>query len=442
MQSATEAIPAPQRAFRSLWRGVSMARMQRWGLKIASYASLSLLGRGIQMVAAFLVIRSLAKTDYAWYSLAQNLVGALGMFTVTGISTGLMPMAGEAAGDRARLGTVLASAARFRGLLLGFGTLAVIPVFAHLLLRSECPPLQTGLLVAAALLTTVTSIATQVATTPLSLARRYSVPQIDAIMHSTLRLLLIGILIYASMASAGTIMLVTVLAPLPTLFAWLMPRARQHADFTQRSDPAVASRLKKHFFVGLPTSLTYLFEAQIAAFIVAWLGHLDQVADLGALGRVALILQVPIGIAAGMLVPRMSEEQDRTRLWKMWISTSMLGLLIGAGVMACGWLFRRELLMLIGPAYGGLERELVLFLGFQVFAFVVTIISTPIQSKGWVRHSWIRPVMVFGSQAVAACFLDLSTVVGAIGLMWAGSLGNTALNTFLLVNGWRGRATL
>jgi hypothetical protein len=138
----------------------------------------------------------------------------------------------------------------------------------------------------------------------------------------------------------------------------------------------------------------------------------------------------------------MSEEKNMRRLWKMWISSSLLGAVVGLAALAGGWFFRTELLWLIGPAYSGLEFELVLFLAFTVFSFIVTITATPIQSRGWVRHSWIRPVMVFGSQAVAACFLDLTSVTGAIGLMCAGSLGNAALNTFLLINGWRGRATL
>lgn len=440
MPNAAEALSTPSPLL-SRW-SFGGARLRRWSLKLASYASLNILGRVVQMLAAFLVVRSLAKTDYAWYSLAQNLIGALGMFTVTGISTGLMPIAGEAAGDRERLGVVLASAARFRALLLAFGALTVLPVFAHLLHHSQCPPWQTALLTIAALVATLTSIASQMMATPLSLARRYNEPQIEVLMQSLLRLVVIVVLVQLSMADASTVMLATVLAPLPTLMLWLAPRAREQADYSQKADPAIAARLRKHFFIGLPTNLTYLFEAQIAAFIVAWFGHMDQVADLGAIGRVALILQVPISIVSGILVPRMSEEKHMRRLWKMWISSSLLGAAVGVVALAGGWFFRSELLWLIGPAYHGLEFELVLFLGFQVFAFITTIVSTPIQSRGWVRHSWIRPVMVFGSQAVAACFLDLTSVSGAIGLMWAGSLGNAALNSFLLINGWRGRATL
>lgn len=442
MSSLFKAIEAEPLTFQMSGWGSGLATIKRWFWKIASYASLNAMSRVIQMVAAFLVVRSLAKTEYAWYSLAQNLVAALGAFTVTGISTGLLPMAGEVAADRRRLGVVLASAARFRGLLLGLGAVTVLPVFAHLLLHSGCPVFATTLLVAAALVATVSSIASQMLNTPLSLAQRYNVPQIDSILQSLLRLLLIGLLIYASCANAATLLLAAVVAPLPSLWLWLMPRAKLHADFTQRAQAGVTARLKKHFFVGLPTSLTYLFEAQIAAFIIAFLGQLDQVAELGAISRVALILQVPIGIAAGMLTPRMSAEESLARLWKMWIGTCLLAVLIGAVVMVCGWFFRSTLLQLLGGDYAGLESELMFYLAFQVFAFVGTIVGTPIQSKGWVRHSWIRPVLVFGSQAAAACFLDLSTVTGAIALMWAGSIGNNALNAFLLFNGWRGRAAL
>lgn len=441
MEAPPTTLDAPEQASRLPGlKGLCMKRLGRLASMVASFASLSMAGRVVQMIGAFLVVRTLAKTEYAWYSLANNLVGALGMFTVTGISTGLMPLAGEAAGDRLRLGTVLASATRFRKALLVFGSLAGIPVFAYTLLHSECSPLKTAVLVAAAVVSVMTAIASQMMATPLSLAGRYNVPQWENLMNSLLRLLLILAVIGAGMADSVWVMIVTVLAPLPTTFWWLLPKAREHAAFEQPADPAIGTRLQKHFFVGLPTSLTYLFEAQIAAFIVGWMGNIDKVADLGAISRVALILQVPLTVASGILLPRMSAEQNQQRLWKMWTGCSLLSLGMGVVIVAGGWLLREPLLMLIGPGYAGLENELVLYLAFQAFSFFVTVSGMPIQSKGWVRHSWARPVVVFGSQALAACVLDLSSVTGAIGLMWAGSLGNTLMNAFLLFNGWRGRA--
>ncbi len=436
MEADPKLLEAPPQACRL----PALPRLRRMAAVVGSFASLNLLCRLLQMVAAFMIVRTLAKTEYAWYSLASNLIGALGMFTVTGISTGLMPLAGEAVGDRLRMGAVLASASRFRQALLLFGSLAGIPVFAYTLLHSACSPLKTTVLVAAAVVSVVTAIASQMMATPLSLAGRYNVPQWEALMNTLLRLLLVLAVIGAGMADSVWIMVVTVLAPLPTTFWWLLPKARAHADFRQPPDPAVGKRLQKHFLVGLPTSLTYLFEAQIAVFIVGWMGNIDKVADLGAISRVALILQVPLAVASGILLPRMSAEQDPRRLWKMWTGCTLLSVVMGLLIVACGWLLREPLLMLLGNEYAGLEKELVLYLAFQSFSFFVTVSGMPIQSKGWVRHSWLRPVLVFGCQALSALVLDLSTVSGAIGLMWAGSIGNTLMNVFLLVNGWRGRA--
>lgn len=409
---------------------------------VLSFASLNMLGRLLQMAAAFIVVRSMAKTDYAWYSLANNLVGALTMFTITGISTGLMPLAGEAAHDPVKLGSILTSAGRFRAALLFFGAIVGLPVFVNLLLHSQCSLLQTSLLVLAALVSVMVNIAGQIIATPLNLARRYNIPQWESIMNSTLRLVLVAAFVFAGLADAVTVMIITVLSPLPTMFGWMLPKSRAHVAYGQEAVPATTQRLRKHFIVGLPTSLTYLFEAQIASFIIGYIGSLDKVADLGAISRVALILQVPIAVVTGVLLPRMSAEQDGRRLFRMWVQSSGLALVFGAFILLCGWLSKTYLLMLLGPEYAGLEGELVNFLAFQVFAFFVTVVQTPIQSKGWVRHSWVRPVFVFGSQALAASLLDLSTVHGAIGLMWAGSIGNMLLNGFLLFNGWRGRASL
>jgi len=437
---ASPEITTPSRL--PLLRGVCMLQFRRIVGTIASYASLSILGRVVQMITAFLVVRSLAKTEYAWYSLANNLVAALVIFTVTGIGTGLMPLAGEVAHDPVKLGGVLASARRFRAALLLFGSLVGLPVFIHLLLHSGCPPLSIALLVGAAIVSLMVSISTQMITTPLSLARLYNIPQWENILSSALRLLCVALLIFAGFADAVTVMIITVLAPLPTVCGWMLPKARKYVAFGQQADPAATQRLKKHFIVGLPANITHLFEAQVALFIVGWLGNIEKVADLGAICRIALILHVPLAIATGVMLPRMATEQNLQRLWKMWTGSSLLAVVIGAGVVGCGWLLRHQLLFLLGPGYAGLENELGLYLCFQAFSFFTTVATLPIMAKGWVRHSWLRPFSVFGAQALAACMLDLSTVNGAIGLMWAGSVGHMLLDSFLLFNGWRGRANI
>lgn len=422
------------------FKGLCMHQVRRVVGLIASYASLSLLSRVVQMITAFLVVRSLGKTEYAWYSLANNLVGALVIFTVTGIGTGLMPIAGEVAHDPVKLGAVLASTRRFRAALLFFGSLIGLPIFIHLLLSSGCPPLSIALLVGSAVVSLMVSINSQMISTPLSLARRYNIPQWENILTSALRLVCIVSLVFSGFADAVTVMIITVLAPIPAVCGWMLPKAREHVAFGQQADPAATRRLKKFFIIGLPANITHLFEAQVALFIVGWLGNIDKVADLGAICRVALILQIPLAVASGVMLPRMSTEKNMQRLWKMWTGSSLLSVIIGVTIVACGWLLRHQLLFLLGPAYAGLENELVLYLAFQAFSFFATVTTIPIQARGWVRHSWVRPLAVFGSQALAACVLDLSTVNGAILLMWAGSLGNMLLDSFLLFNGWRGRA--
>lgn len=441
MEATPTTATAPSQGFRlPILKGVCMQQVRRTLSLIASYASLSILGRVVQMVTAFVVVRSLAKTDYAWYSLANNLVGALVIFTATGISTGLMPVAGEVAHDPLRLGAVMASARRFRAALLFFGALVGLPVFVHLLLRGSCPPLNIALLVTAAIISLIVSISTQTITTPLSLARRYNIPQWESILSSSLRLLCIAMLVFGGFADAVTVMIVTVLAPLPIVCGWVLPKAREYVAFGQQADPAATQRLKKHFIVGLPANLTCLFEAQVALFIVGWMGNIDKVADLGAICRVALILHIPLAIASGIMLPRMSTEQNLQRLWKMWTGCCFLAVIIGIGIVGCGWLLRHQMLFLLGPEYAGLEHELMLYLCVSAFSFCCTVASIPIQAKGWVRHSWLRPVAVFGTQALAACLLDLSSVTGAIGLIGAGALGNLLMDAVLLFNGWRGRA--
>jgi O-antigen/teichoic acid export membrane protein len=410
--------------------------------KLASFLSLSALGQVLQLVGALIVVRTLSKEDYGFYSLANAFLGALAMFTTTGLSTGLMAVAGPVADKPERLGSVLSSAARLRIQLLVFGSLVGVPVYFWLLLRNGCSFAATSVLIAIAVATILVYIRSYVLGAALNLRRFYSVVQKETVANSAIRILLLAAILSVGLQGAVSYMITGLLAAAISLRVYLVRASRGLVDSDQPPDPEVGAALNKHVVVGMPSSLTYLFEGQIAALLLAVFGNVDKIADLGAIARFGLIFVVPLNVLKNLLIPRLATQHNLQQLKKLWISTSLLAVGASAIALALFALFAEPLLTLLGPGYSHLRSEMVLFLAFQACAFVFTVVASPVTARGWVKHSWMRPAVVIIAQCVALPFLDLSTVSGAILLAWAGSLGNVALDMFLLFNGWRGRGSL
>jgi len=418
------------------------ARIRVAARKLASFASLSGLSQVLQLVGALIVVRTLSKEDYGFYSLATNLLGALAMFTTTGLSTGLMAVAGPVADNPTRLAAVLSSAARLRLQLLATGSLVGIPVYFWLLLKNGCSFWATLALLIVAIATILFYIRSYVLGAALNLRRFYSVAQKEKVANSAIRILLLASLLGLGLQGSVSYMLVGLLATVVSLRVYLVRASRGLVESGVPADPNAGAALHKHMVVGMPSSLTYLFEGQIAALLLAAFGNVDRVADLGAIARFGLIFIVPLAMLKDVLIPRMATEDDLAKLKRMWIGSSVLAASACVAVLVVFARFSGLLLSLLGPDYTHLQSEMLLFMAFLACAFFFNVVASPINARGWVRHSWIRPVVVLAAQAVALPFLDLSTVSGAILLGWAASLGNIALDMFLLTRGWRGHGAL
>jgi O-antigen/teichoic acid export membrane protein len=420
----------------SLFKRVCLSGAAR---KFASFASLSGLAQVLQLIGALIVIRTLSKEDYGFYSMATSLLGALAMFTTTGLATGLMAVAGPVADNAYRLGSVLSSAARLRRRLLIAGSLVGVPVYFWLLLRNGCTLWASTLLIAAAVVSILFYIRSYVLRAALNLRRFYPVVQKEKVANSAIRILLLAAILSVGLEGAVSYMVAGLLATAVSLQVYLVRASRGLVEAEAPPDPQATASLSRHMVVGLPSSLTYLFEGQIAALLLAVFGNIDKVADLGAIAKFGLIFVVPVSMLKDVLIPRMATQKNLLQLRRIWIGSSLLTAAACLSILVFFFVLAGPLLSLLGPGYSHLRGEMLLYIGFHVFVFFTMVAGSPIISRGWVRHSWVRPAFFLSAQATAIPFLDLSTVSGAILLMWAGAIGNVILDVCLLYRGWRGQ---
>jgi hypothetical protein len=103
---------------------------------------------------------------------------------------------------------------------------------------------------------------------------------------------------------------------------------------------------------------------------------------------------------------------------------------------------RDQIVHLFGEEYASLRQVVTLYaLSLGIVVFAATCESV-VNARGWLRHSWMKPIFVLSAQAASLPWLNLSTLEGVILLSIAGGVGYQAFNGFLLVQGMRGRGGL
>ena len=397
-------------------RSAIQARLLGWVRLLSAFVSLEIAAQGCAVLASFLVVRNLDKAHYAWYSLAFNLQSTLGAFTLLGIGTGMTSMGGQWIGNRERMGALAASAFKYRSHLLTIVAPLVLPVFAYLLLRNGCPLWQTIALVGLALCLLIVELNRQIFSSPVRIAGRYNYLQQAALIEAICRVATLGILIFIGCLSAWTTILVSVLVSGSVVRFLIKKRAQEFIAPNSPPDKEIHRRLTKLNFNVLPSTMTFVFQAQIGITMISIFGKTASVADLGALTRIALALLVPQAIISKLIEPKLARAQEGMDLWRKFAISVLCVAVMAASCFCLMFLFRHQFLWLLGKNYWYLDKELAFYSGVACAGTVTSMSMMLLYARGWVEYMWISPVTEILCQLSAIHFLDLATPMGVLRL--------------------------
>ncbi|WP_254448503.1 polysaccharide biosynthesis protein [Spirosoma rhododendri] len=163
----------------------------------------------------------------------------------------------------------------------------------------------------------------------------------------------------------------------------------------------------------LPDALYYCIWCQFAVWLVSIYGSTAAVAQLGALGRLAITLTLLTTLFATLILPRFARQPDnRQNLFKMFIRLEAMLLLVSAGVVGLTFLFADPILWVLGRDYSGLNTELVLMMTGKCLGFVASSLFLLCTSKGWVINPVVSISISILSVAAGVWLLDISTLRG------------------------------
>lgn len=410
-------------------------RAAHWAPLLAGFFWLQALSQLLAVAAGLLVVRWLDVGQFAIYTIALAVQTTLVILADSGITNSLMARAGAAAADRARFSAVVTTAIGLRRRLQIATLLIGIPVLVLLLRAYGASMLEAALAGAAVALALHASIKQGVYSTVLFLQLRPADAQRAGVQSGLLRVLL----------TVTALMLVDHWLP----FLWIGTAALLfHGALLERaakphlSDGARRSAEEERAMVlafrnQLLNGIYFALQPQILVWIMTAFGTVQNVAEAGALGRLAIAFSLVSAAFNGLALPRFARLSDAAMVRRRYFGLTALMGAIGAAAVAVAWAFPRLVLFVLGAAYMHLESEVLWIVGAAAISLVSITIHLLNTARGWVKGIWLGVPATIAMQVALVRYVDLGSIRGAILIQASAYVAPLLINLAIGLRGMR-----
>ena len=384
-----------------------------WGKLISITGSAQIIVQAVAFASGILIIRLLSVQEYAFYTLTNTMLGTITVLADSGISTGVMAQGGRVWQDKEKLGTVLATGLDLRKKFGIISLVVSIPILFYLLKHNGA--------------STVTALLLILALIPAFYAALSdSLLEIVPKLHQTILPLqknAVGVGLGRLLLTATTIFVfpwafIAVLAAgIPRIFGNINLRKISYdlADKNQKPDKDVRTEILALVRRIMPTSIYYCVSGQITIWLISIFGNTNSIAQLGALGRLSMVLSLFGVIVSTLIIPRFARlASNKYLLLQRFIQVILVSTVLYSIVILTVYLFPSPILWLLGDAYKGLPFELLLSVVGSCIGLLTGIVFSLYNCRGWAFNPIIGiPLGGFGI-ILGAVFFELTSLLGAL----------------------------
>lgn len=367
------------------------------------------------LVSGILVIRLLPKSEYAFYTLANTMLGTMVVLADGGISSGTMAQGGKVWQDKVRLGIVLATGMDLRR-KFAIGSLVVVtPFLIYLLIHHHASWLMSVLI----MLSLIPAFYTALSGTILQLAPKLHQDIISLQKNNVItnfgRLILTVISIFA-FPFAYIAIVASGISQIWSNYD-LKKISAKYVDLKQHPDAEIRKEILVFVKRILPGAIYFCVSGQITIWLISFFGNTDSVAQVGALGR----LGMPIGLIGTMvstlITPRFARlPNDRKKLLKIFFQIQLGLFILSFFVIGFTILFPNQILWLIGNDYSNLQTELILcIIGGCLGAMAGASFGLSV-NRGIIISPLLNIPVIALTIIVGALLIDVTQLVGVLQL--------------------------
>ncbi len=168
-------------------------------------------------------------------------------------------------------------------------------------------------------------------------------------------------------------------------------------------------KILRYLLPTLPSAFYFSIQGPLVIWLSATFGSTTTIAEVGALGRLSLVVGLFSSLTGVVFLPRLARiDDDRLYLVRYLQCFAFLALVVLTLLVAAA-LWPQAFLFVLGPKYHGLHRELFLLVlssGLALLDGYAVGINT---ARSWNRWQAAALVLLFAVQATAIALLPMSS---------------------------------
>ncbi|MBB4079027.1 O-antigen/teichoic acid export membrane protein [Lewinella aquimaris] len=399
-------------------------KLFKWGKLLGVTGGAQLVIQGVGFIVGIFIIRTLSTEQYAYYTLANTMLGTMTVLADGGISTGVMSEGGKKWQDKQELGKILATGMHMRQQFAVGSLIVSVPILYYLLQEQGVVWWESILLILCLAPTFWAALSG-------------SLLQIVPKLHQDINeLLKINV----------TINVVRLLVTLPVLllfpFASLAVLASgvsqvggnlqfrklslKKADWQTAFSPEYRTKIMASVKRILPGSIYYCISGQITVWLIAIFSSTESIAQIGALSRLMMLLTLVRLSIEMLIVPRYARlPADRRLIIVRFFQVVGLISLLCAAIVGAVYLFPNIFLWILGSKYQDLEHEVVLMTMGSCLMLISGVMHMMSSSRGIIPQPYLFIGATIVFQVLVLLYLvDYTTLAGVLWFSILSALSN------------------
>ncbi len=389
-------------------------KLFHWGKLLTITGGAQALVQGLSLISGILVIQLLPTREYAWYTIVNTMLGSMVILSDGGIGIGVMAEGAKVWQNKENLGIVRATGLALRKRFAIVSLIIAMPILIFLLLHHEAN-WKTTLLISASLVPVLyASLSDSLLEIFPKLHQDLISLQKNQLAVSASRLLLTGLTLFlfpfafVAMLASG----------IPRMYGniRLAKIANIFSDKHQKPDKQIKKRILKVVNRIMPEAIYYCLSGQITIWLISIFGKTTAVAQIGALGRLAMTLNIFTAMFSIIVIPRYAKLQNNKMILFRRLFQIISGMLfICVFVVLIVWTFPHQTLWILGEKYKNLDTHL-LFLSIcgsclNLFGASFLGLST---SRGWAIHPFLSIITSLTATVCGIILFDISSIKGVL----------------------------
>lgn len=409
-------MPVPRR-----WR----SRVEEWAPVFLAYFSSQTLVQLLGIAAGLILVNTMPVREFALYTLAMSAFTFFTFFTDLGSTSSLVHFFRQTAREGEEFQPYVAAVLSLRRLAFLAGAAVVLIVFPRLASGKQFDAFDIGFTTAGILIAVWFQIGASLQLLNLRLSDLYGLSYRAEIAGGVLRLLLVAGMVASSLLFSWIAVLAGAVASLVVVLVArsLLPAAAG----ALRGVAACRRRVLRYLLPTLPSALYFSVQGPLVVWLAASFGSTETIAEVGALGRLGLIVGMFSGLAGVVFLPRLSRITDddlyRRRYFQFGALLLATAVVLVGAAMAAPDMF----LWLLGSHYRGLHSELVLMVASSGLSLLGGYAVAVNMARSWIRWQTLAVIGLAAVQALLVWLLPLGTTAGVLRFTLGSAIAGLAL---------------